>query len=279
MNGNHPLQYATENLELVKILAPKAKNLNYQNKAGYTILHLVTRDGQYRAFRYLMSFVSKINPNISTNNHQSPLHLVCSNLQLNEVNQIEMVKTLISVTLDINQKDSFNKSPTDYARENGFTEVVKMLSEKSIDDFLNKVCNYPNSPDINGRFPIHEVCMKNSLNFELNMEGRIELMKTLVILTANVNLQDKFGNTALHYAVENGFSEVVKILVKKSNLLIRNENGYAPINIAIQNNDAEIVKISAPGTTTFQLDFLDHVTRKRKAYGHVVNSLKRARYQ
>ena len=138
-----------------------------------------------------------------------------------------------------------------------------MLSEKSIDDFLNKVCNYPNNPDINGRLPIHEVCMKNSLNFELNMEGRIELMKTLVILTTNINQEDKFGNTALHYAVENGFSEVVKILARKCDPLIQNENGYAPIDMAILNNDAEIVKILAP-ETTFQFDLLDHVTRKRK---------------
>ena len=202
------------------------KNLNHQNKSCLTALHCASRN--FKVFKYLMSFGSQINPNISNKRNQLPLHYACLDQggKLDPEERIDMVKNLISVTLDADQKDSFNKSPLDYARENGFAEIVKILSEKSIDNFLSKVCNYPNNPTFNGRLPIHEVCMKNGLNFELNMEGRIELMKTLVILTANVNLQDKFGNTPLHYAVENGFYELVKILASKSDVNIRSDSKY-----------------------------------------------------
>ena len=291
-----PLHYAMKSLEFAKIIVPKAHNLNHQNKSGATALHCATRN--IEVFKYLMSLDAKINPNVGNKCHQLPLHYVCFEQRgkLNLEERTEIVKCLVSVTLDTDQKDSFNKSPLDYARENGFAEIVKILSEKSIDNFLSKVCNYPNNPDINGRLPIHEVSMQNSLSFELNMEGRFELMKTLIILTTNINIQDTFGNTALHYAVENGFSELVKMLAKKCDPLIRNENGYTPIELAILNNDVEIVEILAPVTKTFKLDgillrpevrdnswkcfeILNQITRKRKGYFDHVQSLKKARYQ
>jgi len=297
MTGNvTPLQYAIRenNLELVKLLVPRTKDINCQNKGGFTAIHLATKS--LKIFKYLMCYYgSKINPNITEAKFERlPLHMICDEPLGNVEDKIEMVKALIPLTLDTDQKDGFNKTPLDYAREKGFKEIVKILWNKSMDNFLTKVCHNPNNPDINGRLPIHEICMKNSLNFELNMNGRIELSKTLIILTANINHRDKFGNTALHYAVENEYSELVKILAKKCDPLIKNENGYAPIDLAILHNNVDIVKILAP-ETTFQfggvlqrpkvqddswefIKMLNDVTRKRKICGPV-NSLKRAKYQ
>ena len=67
--------------------------------------------------------------------------------------------------------------------------------------------------------------MKNGLDFELNIGGRLELVKILVILTLDINCQDNLGNTALHYASENGFHEIVEILVKKCDVNIKNNSG------------------------------------------------------
>ena len=133
---------------------------------------------------------------------------------------------LIPLTVDTDQKDRFGKSPLQYAKESGWTEIVKLLSENSIDNFLKLVCNHPERPDIFGRLPLHLVCMESSLDFELNLRGRIELVNILVILTPNVDYQDEEGNTALHYAVQNGFYELVKILIKKCNVNIRNESKF-----------------------------------------------------
>ena len=174
-----------------------------------------------------MSYGSKIDPNVTNRRHQLPLHYAClENGQLLSLeNRIDIVKILVPLTVHTNKKDMFEKTPLDYARENGFTEIVKILSEKLMDNFLNKVCNHPNTLDLNGRLPLHKVCMNNSLNFELNIGGRLELVKILMILTLDINCQDNLGNTALHYASENGFHELVKMLAKKCDTKIENKSG------------------------------------------------------
>ena len=228
-NHSNPLMTAIQykNFEMVKYLAPKTENLNHQTKGGFTVLHKAVRN--HEAFKYLITnFCSKINPNISTDNHKLPLHLVCKDIheEMSLESRIEIVKTLITLTIDTDQEDWFGKSPVHYAEENGYSEIVELLLDKSQDNFLSKVCNNPDKPDLNGRLPIHLVCIKNSLNFDLSLDGRAELVKTLVILTSNINHQDTFGYTALHYAVENGFYELVKILAPKSDVNIRSDSKY-----------------------------------------------------
>ena len=73
--------------------------------------------------------------------------------------------------------------------------------------------------------------MKNSLKFELDTHGRLELVKTLMILTSDINYQDKFGNTALHHAAENGFHELVTLLLNKCDANIGNESGELIISL------------------------------------------------
>ena len=111
------------------MLIPKIQNLNYQNKAGDTALHAALRD--LEIFKYLMNYSAKIDPNIMNHRSQLPLHYACLDIyQLSLENRIEIVKTLVPLTKDTNKKDMFDKSPLDYAREYGFTEIVNILSEK-----------------------------------------------------------------------------------------------------------------------------------------------------
>ena len=216
--------------DLVKILAPRTQNLNHQNISGTAAIHMAIKD--LTTFKYLMSFGDRIDVNLTTRHHLLPLHFACKyDGQLSLESRIEIVKTLIPLTHDTDKKDRFGKSPLDYAKANGHTEIVKMLSEKSIDNFLSKVCNHPNDADLNGRLPLHEVCMKNSLKFELDTHGRLELVKTLMILTSDINYQDKFGNTALHHAAENGFHELVTLLLNKCDANIGNESGELIISL------------------------------------------------
>ena len=101
------MQYAIRDIELVKFLAPRTKNLNYQNKGGTTALHFATKD--WNVFKYLMSFGDRINVNISNKDHRLPLHFACKNDgELSLENRIEIVKTLIPLTHDTDQKDRFD---------------------------------------------------------------------------------------------------------------------------------------------------------------------------
>ena len=226
-DGNsNALQYAVScrNFEIVKILAPRTQNLNHQNDGGNTALHRAIRD--VRIFKYLLTFGAKIDANISNNGLKLPLHYVCQNKNMNLENRIEMVRLLIPVTINIDQVDACGKSPLNYAQEDGHSEIVEILLANSKSNFLNRVYNHPNRPDSNGRLPLHDLCIGNSFNFELDFNEQIELVKSLLTLTSDITYQDSEGNTALHYAAYCGFTELVKLLVKQCDVNIRNQSKY-----------------------------------------------------
>ena len=61
-----------------------------------------------------------------------------------------------------------------------------------------------------------------------------ELLKHLLSLGANPNIQDKFGKTPLHYTLDEEDLEIVKMLLdNKASLNIRDEDGYSPLHRAI----------------------------------------------
>jgi ankyrin repeat protein len=61
----------------------------------------------------------------------------------------------------------------------------------------------------------------------------------------DVNIQDKFGQTALHWAIIRNNKEIVKLLLGKENIdvNIQNKNGKTALYWAIKNNNTEIVKL------------------------------------
>ena len=60
----------------------------------------------------------------------------------------------------------------------------------------------------------------------------------------NINYQDHFGWTILHYAAHNGNSKMVdKILDMKANKYVLNSEGNTPIDCAYLNNHQNIVKL------------------------------------
>ncbi len=72
---------------------------------------------------------------------------------------------------------------------------------------------------------------------------------------ANINAQDKDGNTALHIAALNGNIRLVKKLIEKyhANTLIQNNNKDLPMHMAMQNPNIEVLKLlQKHGTPIYQ---------------------------
>ena len=61
----------------------------------------------------------------------------------------------------------------------------------------------------------------------------------------NVNLQDKFGWTALHCASWNGHLEIVQLLLQdeRIDVNIQEENGRTALDVAIRHNKTNVAKL------------------------------------
>lgn len=81
------------------------------------------------------------------------------------------------------------------------------------------------------------------------------IVEILCLYNANVNAQDKDGNTALHIAALNGKSKLVKNLIEKhhANTIIQNNNKDLPMHMAMQNPNIEVLKLlQKHGTPIYQ---------------------------
>ncbi len=77
--------------------------------------------------------------------------------------------------------------------------------------------------------------------------GHNEVVSTLVRARAGVNIQNRFGNTALHKAASNGHLDVVATLIKAgADIKIRNKGGKTATPVAENDEIARQVFIIYP---------------------------------
>ena len=63
-------------------------------------------------------------------------------------------------------------------------------------------------------------------------------------ITKNINTKDKYGNTALMWAIWRGYTKIVKVLVLLGcDFNIKDTNGISPLILAVYHDRVEIVKM------------------------------------
>jgi len=80
---------------------------------------------------------------------------------------------------------------------------------------------------------------QSMLHYATNDEN-IELIELLIEHKININIEDKYGTTALHKAAKKGFISIIKILIDNGALVdIQDIQKATPFNKAIYNNEIE----------------------------------------
>lgn len=69
------------------------------------------------------------------------------------------------------------------------------------------------------------------------------LRKIYNLFTKGINTKNTYGETRLHWAVENGYTEIVKALIAKgADINTKDIYGQTPLHLATRNGHTEIVK-------------------------------------
>eukprot|EP01134_Creolimax_fragrantissima_P004934 CFRG4934T1 len=152
---------------------------------------------------------------------RSALHIAASE------GQLQIAKLLIEAGAKVNTHDRWNMTPTDAAEHGEHTEVIALLKENggisslSSQEVVPEVCKAVLNNDLEELQRLLksegvdlDVCdydRRTALHFSA-AKGQLDFVEHLVNSGAHVNVQDRWGNTPLGDAVENGHDEVASYL-------------------------------------------------------------------
>jgi ankyrin repeat protein len=140
----------------------------------------------------------------------------------------EIVRLLLKAGANAKAKDSWGGTPLLWAADEGNLEIAKMLLKAGAD---------PNAGDGDGLTPLMA-----SANYETT--GHLQLMHVLLDAKASIHAQNKMGDTALFYAINNMGAENAQVLLKAgADVNHQNNLGYTPLMRAAQTARVEIIKV------------------------------------
>ena len=208
--------------DAVKFLMDQGADANLQDKKGYTALHYVAM--YYRSFDAinLCCFNNRSDFNIQDADNCTPLMRAVKCLNLDVVNY------LLQNGAYLDLEDRYGQRCLQRLFEVGVKTSCEILSSL-----------IRNGADINARINEMNQTLLMLAPFQGSGDIRSEKFKLLIENGANLDLQDKSGNTALHYAVNSRDMSVVLVDAGASQLC--NSQGLTPLLAASKNGDLSIV--------------------------------------
>ncbi|XP_073228590.1 uncharacterized protein [Porites lutea] len=219
-----PLMMAVryKHTDAVEFLMDEGADANLQDKNGYTALHYVAIYwGSFDA-THLRCFNNRSDFNIQGADNRSPLMRAVNCHNLNVVNYLLQNGAYLDLEDRCGQR---------------CLQFLVDVSLKTSCEILSSLIR--SGADINARINEMNQTLLMRASFHGGGDMRSEKLKLLIENGANLDLQDKSGNTALHYAV-NSYDRFV-ILVNAGASQLCNSQGLTPLLAASKNGDLSIV--------------------------------------
>jgi ankyrin repeat protein len=209
VNGNTPLHIAClfENLKYIPLLIKAGADINAVNNLGWSPLFLACAQNLLSAAKEILKYKPDIN--LKDNFGKTALHVCCLN------GNNDLIKELLKYKPSINIQDDYGIAPLHIACASKNTDLAMELIKLGADIKLK---------DIYGCNLLHTCSLYN--NFEL-LEKIIDQI--------DIEISDKFNNTALTIACLRSSIECALFLVKRgANLYVKNIFDQSPEEL-IQN--------------------------------------------
>lgn len=270
--GNYMIHYAIlfNRKDLVTSLINHGARLDVTDTDGRSIIHLTIKYGYQDILELLIHF-NRTNIGVSLVDIRDrfgniPLHYAIT------FGNISAVESLIKAGSDVNLRDS-----------NGYNSLHLAILQKDIHivDIILKTNININSRTKSGESSLHLACNHQlieavdkllnkgidvniadyeneltALNYAINLHNT-DITMLLIKHGANPNIQDYYGNSALHYAIIEDNPEVVMILIQSAMTKdkvegnLQNIDGSTPLHIALARtsvNTADYISLLLPMT-------------------------------
>ncbi|MBS0606227.1 MAG: ankyrin repeat domain-containing protein [Verrucomicrobia bacterium] len=242
----------------VKLLIDAKANIHAKNQWGQTPFYLACFNGHSDVVKQLIAAKANINEKYITGT--TALHAACLN------GYPDVVRQLLAAGASLDTKNVNGKTPLQVAKP----IVIRRLREDALKvqqaslqqeiDQLNKDWSSALSERHCTKLLslLQQARQKNILlNVDAKMpyflttplhlacgSGDSELVRLLIEAKANINDQDKDGDTPLHGACQSGHLQVAELLIKVgADISIKGEYGYTPLHDASYRGYSEIVRL------------------------------------
>ena len=198
---------------------------------GKSPLHIAAQNGDIGVIKALLH--AGADPNMSDRRGKTSLHW--ATVSSTEDNDQDIVKALLDAKADPNRAWAYIKGETLHnissTKGNILMKVVKLLLNSGAD---------PNKADIHGRTPLHSA--KETYLLECSIQGNgVEISRLLSIGVSPNCRKKENGKTPLHYAVQFGYTNVIKLLlVARADPNISDRWGLTPLNWASESSEVEL---------------------------------------
>lgn len=277
MTNNDPLTLHEcclnrDTLRLISLLEIDA-DIDKKDDMGVTPLHIAAREDYQEGLELLLERGADVN--VQSMYGATPLHY--------GIKSCDVVKALLNKGASPNYSDKFGETPLIVALRNGIMPVLKLLLSVDVDLLEENIHLYlplhmavnTDSHDIikilvDKGVNIDAQCRKGLTPLHLSVQKNDCLAAQLLLdLGANPDLTDEldeclqkkysttekippfyrtygYGYTPLHYAANNKFSSVMKVLLNggaNPNIRDRTNEGQSPLHISTFSGDLESVRL------------------------------------
>ncbi|OXU30442.1 hypothetical protein TSAR_011978 [Trichomalopsis sarcophagae] len=175
-------------------------------------------------------FLTPQDVHIKDGNGNSPLHFAVAS------NDIDIIQLLLNTGAMVNDSRMDGLTPLHIAIVSGKEENVKLL--------LNHNARL-DIKDLFGKTPLHHLaaCI-NYYNEEVMLSIARLILQYGIDVKTTLNECTDSGETALHYAIINGSTELIKLFLQYgANVNAKNRDGKSPLYFAIEFNNLSIAKV------------------------------------
>lgn len=219
--GYTPLMMATRynHLAAVTFLSDQGADANLQDQKGYTALHYFSKFGNICHFHAVSCLINNgADVNVQrTDDNLTPLMLAC------KCQNVETINYLLQSGAKVGLHDKYGQTCLQYAVKRGVDGTAfEILSS------LIKI-----GADVNARKE-HD----QTLLMQATLRGDLKLLTLLIEHEAKVDLQDRNGDTALHYAQHacHNANEIICALLTAGESNLCNRSALTSLPRAYSNN-------------------------------------------
>ncbi|XP_014231413.2 ankyrin-1-like [Trichogramma pretiosum] len=192
--------------------------IDARDNLGRTPLHWALSRGLDRVAEFLLR--RGADPNSANEEGLTPLHIICNrNYNDDLLGIFFQICGNLQHTVQIDAQDKLGNTSLHLALKLGHCakkNAVKLLLRNNAD---------PNLVNGEGTTPLHILCQRDE------DDGMMALFCATCRQAANVNAQDRLGNTPLHWAIISKNPKVAKFLLRRgANPNSRNEEGLTPLH-------------------------------------------------
>jgi ankyrin repeat protein len=226
--GSTVLQRAASigRLDIVQALLEAGANPNVRDNFGVSPLHYAAALGDNRAWwvsakpHYYAPVVRALldagaNPNVQDNQNRTPLH------RAYELGDQNVVNILLNSGADPNMRDQQDRTPHQCASQQSLQQM-QQVNSRTVADALQEAMS-----------------QRGFANKFTAVQGVLSQHYGSPDLRTALNLQNRFGQTLLHYAARKGRGDIVQALLDAgANPDVQDNEGWTPLQYA-QNNGVD----------------------------------------